>query len=156
MQDNVIIRPATQADIKALTELLYQLFSVEEDFEFNSEKQTKGLEILVNETDRARILVAEHNNNVIGMLNAQTNISTVEGGLALTLEDMVVDKNYRGHGIGKKLMQEMQKWAESKGITRMQLLADKTNSPALAYYEKLGWKQTNMFCLRKYTSIHKT
>lgn len=156
MHNSLIVRPAEKSDIQALTDLLFQLFSIEEDFEFNGEKHTKGLELLINETERARVLVAEIDKKVIGMLHAQTNISTVEGGLAITLEDMVIDKNFRGLGIGKQLMQEMQKWAENKGITRMQLLADKSNSPALAYYEKLGWKQTKMFCLRKYTSIHNT
>jgi ribosomal protein S18 acetylase RimI-like enzyme len=66
---------------------------------------------------------------------------------------MIVDKQFRGKGVGKKLMVQMQYWAENKGITRMQLLADKTNVPALAYYCKLGWAQTKMFCLRKYTNI---
>ena len=147
---NIITREATQADIEAMTGLLYQLFSIEEDFTFNAENQKKGLALLIESKNTAVALVAELNGNVIGMLTAQTNISTAEGGVAAVLEDMVIDKNHRGQGIGKKLMHAMEQWAQEKGIKRLQLLADKTNTPALAYYNKLGWNETKMFCLRKY------
>jgi GNAT superfamily N-acetyltransferase len=147
---NLSIRKATLADIDAMTGLLYQLFSIEEDFTFNAEKQKRGLALLINSNETAVAIVAELNGIVIGMLTAQTNISTVEGGIAAVLEDMVIDKSLRGKGIGKSLMQAMEQWAKEKGITRLQLLADKTNSPALAYYNKLGWTETKMFCLRKY------
>ena len=146
----IITRPAELSDIPAMTDLLYQLFSIEEDFIFNREKQTKGLELLIKSKETAIAFVAELDGIVIGILTAQTNISSAEGGIASVLEDMVVDKNLRGQGIGKQLMSEMENWAKLKGITRLQLMADKTNSPALAYYNKLGWKQTKMFCLRKY------
>jgi GNAT superfamily N-acetyltransferase len=146
----VITRRATIADIEAMTGLLYQLFSIEEDFTFNAENQKKGLALLIKATDTAVVLVAELDGKVIGMLTAQTNISTAEGGIAAVLEDMVIEKELRGKGIGKQLMQAMKQWAIEKGIKRLQLLADKTNTPALAYYNKLGWKETKMFCLRKY------
>jgi GNAT superfamily N-acetyltransferase len=146
----VITRRATIADIEAMTGLLYQLFSIEEDFTFNAENQKKGLALIIESEQSAVALVAEHEGKVIGMLTAQTNISTAEGGIAAVLEDMVIEKSLRGKGIGKQLMQAMKQWAIEKGIKRLQLLADKTNTPALAYYNKLGWKETKMFCLRKY------
>jgi len=152
--DNLIIRKATISDIPIMIELLNQLFSIEKDFIFNKLKHEAGLELLINEGKTSRVLVAETNGKVVGMLSAQMNISTVEGTYAITLEDMVVDINYRKKGIGKRLMKTMEEWALNNGITRLQLLADKTNTPALAYYEKQGWKQTNMFCLRKYTNWH--
>jgi GNAT superfamily N-acetyltransferase len=146
----VITRRATIADIDVMTGLLYQLFSIEEDFTFNAENQKKGLALIIESEQSAVALVAEHEGKVIGMLTAQTNISTAEGGIAAVLEDMVIEKELRGKGIGKQLMQAMEQWARDKGIKRLQLLADKTNTPALAYYNKLGWKETKMFCLRKY------
>ena len=154
VMENLSIRMAVKSDILVLTNLLYQLFSVEEDFTFNKEKHERGLSLLIDASNTAIVLVAELDGKVVGMLSAQSNISSVEGNIAITLEDMIVDKSLRGLGIGKKLMLEMLQWAEKNGITRMQLLADKTNLSALAYYNKLGWKQTNMFCLRKYTRLY--
>jgi len=150
---NPIIRKATIKDIEAMTGLLYQLFSIEEDFTFDEVKQKRGLELVVSNTESAIAFVAEIDGKVIGMLTAQTNISTAEGSISAVLEDMVIEKSFRGKGIGKKLMQAMEDWAREKGIKRLQLLADKTNSPALAFYNKLGWDQTKMFCLRKYIDL---
>ena len=146
----VNIRKATQNDIDAMASLLYQLFSIEEDFTFDETKQKRGLELLIRSTESAVAFVAELEGKVLGMLTAQTNISTAEGKKAAVLEDMIIEKNYRQQGIGKKLMQTMELWAKEQGISRLQLLADKTNAPALLYYEKLGWNTTKMICLRKY------
>lgn len=150
--DNLTIRAATFNDIPFLVELLRQLFSIEEDFSFNPVKHERGLDLLIDAKDRAIVLVAVWDDKIVGMLTAQVNISTVEGTIAATLEDMVVDEHYRGKGIGKSLMDAAYKWAKDRRITRLQLLADKTNAPALAYYDRLGWKPTKMFCLRKYVS----
>jgi GNAT superfamily N-acetyltransferase len=52
-------------------------------------------------------------------------------------------------GIGRLLMSHMEQWARKKGMTRMQLLADRTNTNALAFYEKIGWRATQLICLRR-------
>lgn len=44
-------------------------------------------------------------------------------------------------------------WAVKKGLRRLQLLADKTNIPALRYYKCAGWQQTNLIGLRKYPTM---
>jgi ribosomal protein S18 acetylase RimI-like enzyme len=152
--ENLTIRKAKVSDIPMMIDLLQQLFSIEKDFVFNKDKHKDGLFLLINEIKTTRVLVAETEGFIVGMLTAQTMISTVEGTYSLILEDMVVDENWRNKGIGKKLMLSMESWAVNNGITRIQLLADKTNQPALEYYKKLGWKQTKMFCLRKYTNWH--
>jgi len=46
-------------------------------------------------------------------------------------------------------MLEVQRWAKARGIRRMQLLADKTNKPALRFYRQRGWNRTNLICLRQ-------
>lgn len=40
-------------------------------------------------------------------------------------------------------------WAAAAGATRLQLLADKDNGPALEFYQKQGWQFTRLICLRK-------
>ena len=34
----------------------------------------------------------------------------------------------------------------------MQLLADRTNHPALDFYRRQGWQHTQLICLRKYST----
>ena len=140
MENNIIIRRATEEDIPGMVKLLEQLFSIEIDFNFHAEKQATGLKMLIKSYPKACVMVAALNEKVVGMLQAQVFISTAEGGLSMMLEDMVVDSAYRKKGIGKMLMNEMQDWGERIGVIRMQLLADITNTNALNYYHHQGWK----------------
>lgn len=146
---NLTIRRAKETDIKQLTNLLNQLFSIEEDYIFDEKKHEKGLKLLIKSENNI-VLVAQYNSKVIGMLTAQTTISTVEGTITALLEDMIVDKDHRNKGIGKLLMKNIETWANQKNITRLQLLADKTNNRALEFYTKLGWQKTKMECWRSY------
>lgn len=145
------IRPATGADIPAMVELLRLLFSIEEDFAFAPERQRKGLELLLA-SGEAVVLVAEDLQEVIGMATGQLLISTAEGAPSLVAEDVVVVPAHRGKGIGSALLQQLAGWGRQRGARRMQLLADRTNHPALAFYRRQDWATTRLICLRKYST----
>ena len=144
------IRRADRNDIPALVSLLHLLFSIEADFVFDEKRQQKGLHLLLESAANC-VLVAEIGQRVVGMSSGQLTISTAEGSVALLIEDVVVEKKWQGSGIGRALMGEIARWGAENGAYRMQLLADRNNAAALNFYEKLGWKQTQLICLRKYT-----
>ena len=83
------------------------------------------------------------------MCSGQLTVSTSEGGLAVLVEDVIVNQVGRGRGVGRQLMESLGQWADSQGATRLQLLADRNNQPALEFYKKLGWQSTELICLRK-------
>lgn len=143
------IRAAHEDDLDLLTDLLKQLFSIEEDFVFAVYKQKRGLQLLLG-SSMARILVAEKSGAVVGMVTGQLVISTAEGELSLLVEDLIVDRQQRRNGIGTRLLQTVGDWAKQRGARRMQLLADLENIQALDFYEKAGWARTNLVCLRNY------
>jgi len=146
--NRINIRQALPDDIPRLAALLKVLFSIEEDFTFNEAKQGTGLQQLIN-SDHGSVLVAEHTGNIVGMCTGQLTVSTAEGGPALLVEDVVVAEEWRSQGVGRRLMDEMSKWALLAGATRLQLLADKANTRALGFYMNSGWKSTQLICLRK-------
>lgn len=151
MPSQVNIRPAVSSDIGALTSLLEILFSIEEDFFFNPTLQRQGLALMLT-NERCCVLVADVNGQAVGMCSGQLTISTAEGGLSLLVEDVVIDTQWRGQGVGRLLMEAMSDWAISKNVSRLQLLADRNNTPALDFYRCLGWQTTELICLRTYTS----
>jgi ribosomal protein S18 acetylase RimI-like enzyme len=55
------------------------------------------------------------------------------------------DENYRGQGIGKMIMNELEERAKKKGYSRLVLDTWKTSSSARALYTKLGYKEIPMF-----------
>lgn len=145
----VAIRPARQQDLEQLVELLRLLFSVEEDFNIDFGKQYQGLALMLN-NDRGQVLAAEVDGRVVGMVTGQLVVSTAEGGPSVLVEDMVVASGQRGRGVGRALLTALAHWARQQGATRMQLLADVNNQPALGYYRHLGWQDTALVCRRQY------
>ena len=147
---NAKIRNAQPEDLDALVSLLEELFAIEADFAVDTERQRKGLALMLDGCLKHRcVKVAEMDGQVVGMGTAQTLISTAEGGPVALIEDMVVRSDYRGKGIGRQLMASIEAWALKHDITRLQLLADRTNFSALDFYDKIGWHPTQLICLRR-------
>ncbi len=145
------IRAATILDLPALVELLTELFTIETDFRVDVPRHARGLRLLIRQARRGTscVLVAEVGGVVVGMATVQTVISTAEGARSGWIEDVVVRRDWRGLGVGSSLMDEAVKWARATGITRLQLLADRRNTAALAFYDGLDFARTNMICLRR-------
>jgi ribosomal protein S18 acetylase RimI-like enzyme len=144
-----MIRRATTEDIPSLLPMLQLLFSIEEDFIFDAEKQQKGLALLMQQRSSA-VFLAGNDEQIVGMVTGQLIISTAEGGPALLIEDLVVSPEHRNQKIARSLLQALGDWAEGGGAHRMQLLADCNNKEALSFYAKCGWNQTKLICLRRY------
>lgn len=144
----ITIRNAESSDVAQLAELLEELFAIEADFVFDRDKQVSGLKQLLD-SGKDRVFVAESDKRIVGMCSLQTLISTAEGGPVGLLEDLIVTAEFRHQGIGEKLLAAAVDQAERQGLKRLQLLADKNNLPALTFYEKQAWRQTQLICLRK-------
>lgn len=144
-----VIRRAVRCDLEALVGLLQELFSIEEDFQCDEIRQRTGLTEMLRDDGHCCVLVAEQDGCVIGMCTMQVLISTAEGGPVGLIEDMVVAQKFRRQGIGRKLLAAMETMACKQGLTRLQLLADRNNDSALDFYRKVGWKSTQLICLRK-------
>ncbi len=143
----VRIRAAEPADLDSLVSLLAALFSIEEDFVFDEPRQRRGLTLML-ENERGCVLVAEAEGRVVGMCSGQLLISTAEGGLSLLVEDVVVQEQWRGRGVGRLLIEAISGWAKANKVSRLQLLADRNNIPARGFYRRLGWHTTELICLR--------
>lgn len=94
------IDDAVEADIPALVGLLAELFSIEKDFRRDTEKQIRGLGMLIGCPQQGAIKVArDENGKVIGMVSAQLVISTAQGAPSAWVDDMVISAQWRT-GIG--------------------------------------------------------
>lgn len=142
------VRSAVLTDLESLTGMLKDLFEIEADFAPDAARQISGLKLLLKKTD-AVILVAESGGELLGMCTVQTLISTAEGGPVGLLEDMLVKHYARRQGIGKALLEAAERWSQNRGLTRLQLLAENDNDPALRFYFKCGWQKTGLICQRK-------
>ncbi|MFZ3129614.1 MAG: GNAT family N-acetyltransferase [Desulfosporosinus sp.] len=156
MPDQILhhtIRRAKHTDLSGMIGLLRILISIETDFAFDAETQQRGLEMMLSNGAHRCVMVAELNQQIVGMCTAQFLVSTAEGGIVALIEDLVVEDTCRGQGVGKELLLSMESWAIARGVRRLQLLADRNNIRALEFYKKMEWKYTQLICLQKKKGI---
>lgn len=146
---DVLIRQARADDIEAMVALLQDLFGMEKDFSCDPSKQRQGLQLLLARQHDARVYVVEHRGRVVGMCSLQKLVSTAEGGHVGLIEDVVVEPSFRCRGLGGALLAAMETWAQAQGMSRLQLLADRNNDPALNFYHRKKWHGTDLIGLRK-------
>ncbi|MDP1644370.1 MAG: GNAT family N-acetyltransferase [Thiobacillus sp.] len=141
---DVRITPASEADIPDLVDLLGVLFSVEQDFTPDTDKQRRGLAALLASSGGHIAIARDQAARAVGMATAQLVISTAEGAPSAWIEDVVVREDWRGKGLGHALLDTVLAWARAQGAVRAQLLADLDNTPALAFYDRLEWQPTRL------------
>jgi len=140
---------ASAEDLPQLADLLSELFALESDFTPERDKQLRGPSLILDEPALGRLFVLRVNGQVAGMANALITVSTAEGSKVLLLEDVIVSRAHRGGGYGRKLVEHVLDWAKQQGMTRVTLLADRDNAPALDFYRALGFEGSHMTVLRK-------
>ena len=142
------VRPALLDDIPQLCALLAGLFAQEADFTPDAERQRRGLLLILESPDTGRIFCAAQSGAIVGMVTILFTVSTAEGSRAAWLEDMVVHPDWRGRGAGKQLLDRALSEAKLAGCTRVTLLADATNHPAMRFYSRAGFVRSAMVPFR--------
>jgi GNAT superfamily N-acetyltransferase len=142
------IEQATLEDLPQLTELLTDLFSQEGDFTPDPVRQMRGLRLLLEQPIRGRIFVLKQNGRILGMINLLFTISTAEGGVVILLEDLIIHQDFRGHGLGSKLLKHALSYAKSKDFKRITLLTDRINEDAQRFYKRHGFFESAMLPMR--------
>jgi len=89
------------------------------------------------ENPEFEVFVAEFENKIIGMALFYKRYSTWEG-RSLHLEDLIVNKEYRGQGIGKALYTEVMKVAYEHDIARVEWEVIDWNKSAIDFYLSTG------------------
>ncbi|HKC31200.1 MAG TPA: GNAT family N-acetyltransferase [Burkholderiales bacterium] len=139
---------AAPSDIPWLVGLLALLFTQEPEFSPNAEKQSEALDAILHDRSRGRIFVAREGGKVVGMASLLYTISTAEGGKAALFEDFIVQPEYRGQGIGTRLLEYVIQQARAEGVLRITLLTDLKNDNAQDLYRKLGFVNSSMQAMR--------
>lgn len=141
------IEPATLDDLSELADLLFDLFTHEADFAPNRDKQIHGLRLILEQPSRGRIFVMRNDRMILGMINLLITISTAEGGFVLILEDLVIHRDHRGHGLGVKLLEHAIAYAREKKFLRITLLTDSSERSA-GFYRRHGFVDSTLHPMR--------
>jgi len=130
----MIIRYVNENDFDVMKKLIGQL-SIVSDY---SKEQFKNF----LDKNNKKIFIFEMNNNIIGTgsLIFESKISHDFKNVA-HLEDIIVDKNFRGKGYGKYIINYLINYAKNNNCYKVILNTDENN---LKFYKKCGLKKTNI------------
>ena len=136
-KNNLVIRQANPNDVSLILNLIKQLAEYEK---LLHEVVATENDIRENvfEKEFAEVLIAEFDNKPAGMALFFYNFSTFVGKPGIYLEDLFVLPEYRGNGIGKKLLLSLIKYAKEKNCGRVEWCVLDWNKPAIDFYKNLG------------------
>ena len=132
------IRPATEADLATIEELIRALA----EYERLSQEVVMDAELLrrslFGERPYAEVLIAEENGASAGFALFFHNFSTFVGRPGIYLEDLFVRPEHRGKGYGKALLKRLAEIAVERDCGRLEWAVLDWNEPALGFYRSLG------------------
>ncbi len=93
---------------------------------------------LFGDKPMAEVLIGELDGVARGFALFFHNFSTFEGKPGIYLEDLFVDPEARGSGLGKALLARLAQTAVARGCARLEWSVLDWNEPAIAFYKSLG------------------
>lgn len=144
----ITIRTATIEDIELIVSFIKNLAEFEKlSHAVVFDKDTLSKHLFGN-VKYAHCMIAEYNRIPAGFVIYYFNFSTFEGRPGFYIEDLFVNEDLRGNGIGLALFKECVKIAKVKECGRMEWSVLDWN-PARQFYEKLGAKGLSNWILHR-------
>jgi GNAT superfamily N-acetyltransferase len=132
------IREAKAEDTPALLALIKELAEFEKLAHEVRATEATLRENLFSGRKVSEALLAEKDGQAIGFALYFHNVSTFLGRPGLYLEDLYVQPNLRGSGVGLALLAKLAQIAEARGCGRMEWSVLNWNEKAIEFYKKLG------------------
>ena len=132
------IREATEGDVPLILSLIRELAEREKLSHEVVATEEALRESLFGERRYAEVLIAEHDGAPAGFALFFHNYSTFLGKPGIYLEDLYVRPEFRGSGIGKKLLVHLACLAKERGCGRLEWWVLDWNEPSIGFYKKLG------------------
>jgi PhnO protein len=132
------IRAATQDDF----EYIYEFINLLEDEVFDRQKQWEIY--LENAGNPNNIyLIAWAHSLAVGYLSCHIQNLLHHGGLVGEIQEMYVNENGRGHGIGKLLIDKTKEIARARGVLQLEVTSGFKREDAHRFYEREGFVNTH-------------
>ncbi|MEO2060862.1 MAG: GNAT family N-acetyltransferase [Mesonia sp.] len=131
------VRKATKNDMPSVLKLINELAVYE--------REPDAVEVTVADLERDgfgdqplfNCFVAEGENKIVGMALFYNRYSTWKG-KTIHLEDLIVNEDYRGKGIGMQLYKKVMQFALEENIKRVEWVVLDWNTPAVNFYKNTG------------------
>ncbi len=133
---NLEIRICKQDDFPSIFKLLKILWI---DLDLNFENlQTVYCKAILSENQK--LIVGTINNQIIGFCSLTIKNNLWQAGNLGHVDELVVDENIRGQGIGKKLIERITEIAQENSCKKIELDSAFQRKNAHSFYESIGYE----------------
>jgi|694.fasta_scaffold00158_71 ribosomal protein S18 acetylase RimI-like enzyme len=87
----------------------------------------------------ARVFLAWEHKRPIGIATCLLGFSTFKASELINVHDLAVHEDYRGRGVGRQLLEHIQRYAIDNGLCAVTLEVRSDNVPARKLYHQLGF-----------------
>ena len=94
-------------------------------------------------SNNVEVIFAEADSTKVGFALYYHTFSTFIGKKGIYIEDLYIEPEFRGNGIGTKLLSHIAKIAVEKGYGRVELACLDWNKDSIEFYESIGMKAMN-------------
>ena len=140
MANAFTIRPATPGDIREILRLIRALADYEKLSEMAVGTEAMLHEALFGAHPSCEALVADADGRTVAFALFFTTFSTFLCKPGIYLEDVFVEPENRGKGIGKALLRRLAALVMERGGGRFEWRVLDWNEPSIRFYESLGAK----------------
>ncbi len=133
-----VIREAGPDDVKRIRELIVELARYERAVDQVKAGEEQLRQALFGPAPAVHALVAELDGRVVGFALYFLNFSTWEGTHGIYLEDLFVEPEHRGTGLGKALLTRLATIASERGYARVEWWVLDWNQPSIDFYRRIG------------------
>lgn len=139
----LLIRPATEADLEELRELEQGLIRDERPFDPTIRPDPVhyyDLPALIRDP-RSLLLVGVSDGRIVstGYASKRTPRPYLDHDVYAYFGFMYTRPEYRGLGLNGRIIQELRQWARERGLEEVRLTVYTGNAPAIRAYEKAGF-----------------
>lgn len=145
------IRPARPEDVPAIVRLIRGLANyehLEDSVDLDPERLRAHL---FGQPAYAEALVCEQDGAIIGFALFFHNYSTFLARPGIYLEDLYVEPDHRGRGVGKALLARLAAITVERECGRLEWSVLNWNTPAIAFYEAIGAEPLSDWHTRRLT-----
>ena len=134
------IREATPADVPAILQLVHDLAAYEKEPDAVRATEAHFHTALFPATGTPTTFahVAEVDGEVVGMALWYLTFSTWTGVNGIWLEDLFVQPEQRGSGMGRELLATLARTCVERGYQRLEWWVLDWNEPSIGFYESIG------------------
>jgi GNAT superfamily N-acetyltransferase len=132
------ITPAVESDVPVILSFIRKLAEYEKLSHLVVTTEENVREHVFGENPVAEVLLAFWDQEPVGFALYFRNFSTFLGQPGIYLEDLFVEPEHRGKGIGKALLKQLAKIAIERGYGRLDWAVLDWNTPSIEFYRGLG------------------